>query len=169
MRSVLEDGHTALGLEGSDASKKIRSAEWDTCPHHLFTCDITAPFLITDISGKAMTFHCITQWEVLEHIPEDKIDIVIDNIQCHLAVDGIFVASIDMTPDGNPITGAIYHVTLKPESWWLARFAKAGLVPVVNHHFNKRDYVRGHGMGLKDWDPDDGDGFHVVLKKSLPL
>lgn len=167
VRSFLEDGYTAIGLEGSDASKKLRSAEWETCRHHLFTTDITAPFSITDDKGKALSFHCITQWEVLEHIPEDKLDVLFNNIKRHLADDGIFVGSVDMAPDGNPITGAVYHVTLKSESWWLARFAKAGLVPVSNHPFNTLDYVRGHGMGLKDWDPADLDGFHFVIKKSL--
>ncbi len=166
VRSFLEDGYLAIGLEGSDASKKLRSAEWDTCRHHLFTSDITAPFSISDVNGKAMTFLCITSWEVLEHISEDKLDVLLDNIKRHLAEDGIFVASIDMAPDGNPITGAVYHVTLQSKFWWLARFAKAGLMQVPRHHFDTRDYVRGHGMGLKDWDPADGDGFHVVLKKA---
>jgi len=166
VRSFLEDGYTAIGLEGSDASKKLRSAEWETCRHHLFTADITSPFSIADVSGKKMTFHCITAWEVLEHIPEDKLGDLLDNVRRHLTDDGIFVASIDMAPDGNPITGVVYHVTLESEPWWLARFAKAGLVPVPNHRFNKLDYVRGYGMGLKDWDPADGDGFHVVLKKA---
>lgn len=166
VRSFLEDGYTAIGLEGSDASKTLRSAEWETCRHHLFTSDITVPFSISDFCGKGMSFHCITQWEVLEHIPADKLDVLFDNIKRHLTDDGIFVASIDMAPDGNPITGAVYHVTLESETWWLARFAKAGLVPVPNHQFNTLDYVRGHGMGLKDWDPADRDGFHVVLKKS---
>ena len=167
VRSFLEDGYTAIGLEGSDASKKLRSAEWETCRHHLFTTDITASFSITDLNDQDMTFHCITQWEVLEHIPADKLDVLFDNINRHLADDGIFVGSIDMAPDGNPVTGAVYHVTLESESWWLARFAKAGLVPVTDHQFTTIDYVRGNGVGLKDWDPADGDGFHVVLKKSL--
>ena len=32
--------------------------------------------------------------------------------------------------------------------------------------FTTRDYVRGHGMGLTDWDPADGEGFHVVLRRA---
>jgi hypothetical protein len=42
--SFLEDGYTAIGLEGSDWSKKLRCGEWDTCPNHLLTCDITSTF-----------------------------------------------------------------------------------------------------------------------------
>jgi hypothetical protein len=87
------------------------------------------------------------------------------NIYNHLADDGIFVGSIDMTPDGNPITGAIYHQTLKPEVWWLEQFKQAGLEPVSINPFERLDYVRGHGQGLKDWDANEKEGFHVVLKK----
>jgi hypothetical protein len=32
--------------------------------------------------------------------------------------------------------------------------------------FTTRDYVRGHGMGLTDWDPADGEGFHLVLRRA---
>jgi hypothetical protein len=166
VRSFLEDGYTAIGLEGSDASKRLRSAEWDTCRHHLFTADITARFSISDKSGSGVDFHCITAWEVLEHIPQDKLDHLLDKISRHLAEEGIFVGSIDMAPDGNPMAGTVYHVTLQSERLWLERFAKAGLVPVPDHHFDTIDYVRGHGQGLKDWDPGDGDGFHVVLKRA---
>lgn len=166
VRSFLEDGFIAIGLEGSDESKKLRSAEWDTCPHHLFTCDITSSFRVRDLNGSQVKFHCITQWEVLEHIPEESLDILFENIRSHLTDDGIFVASIDMAQDGNPITGATYHVTLKPREWWLSKFSDAGLIPVLSHNFETTDYVRGHGMGLKDWDPADGEGFHVVLKKA---
>jgi hypothetical protein len=44
---------------------------------------------------------------------------------------------------------------------------KAGLIEVQKHLFTTRDYVRGHGMGLADWDPADGEGFHLVLKRSI--
>lgn len=165
VKSFLEDGHTAVGLEGSDWSKKLRSGEWDTIPHHLLTSDITSRFQLRDRDGNPMTFHCITAWEVLEHIPADKLPALIDNIGRHLASDGIFAGSVDTVPDANPITGAVYHATLQPKSWWLEQFGKAGMVECINHIFTTRDYVRGHGMGLTDWDPADGEGFHLVLRR----
>ena len=163
VKSFLEDGYTAIGLEGSDISKRLRSAEWDTVPYHLFTCDIASPFLVRDSSGKQAKFHCITAWDVLEHIPESKLPQLFENIKLHLAQDGIFVCSIDTQPDGNPLTGAIYHVTIHDKGWWLNRFEEAGLVEIKSP-FRKEDYVRGNGVGLKDWDPNDGDGFHIVLQ-----
>ncbi len=165
VKSFLEDGHIAVGLEGSDWSKKLRSGEWDTCPHHLLTCDITSMFQLRDRDRIPMTFQCITAWEVLEHIPSDKLPALIDNISRHLADDGIFAGSVDTVPDANPITGAVYHATLQPKGWWLEQFAKAGMVECTDHIFTTRDYVRGHGMGLTDWDPADGEGFHLVLRR----
>jgi SAM-dependent methyltransferase len=163
VQSILEDGYTAIGIEGSDFSRKLRSGAWDTCPHHLFTGDITAGFKLRERAGDPMQFHCITAWEVLEHIPAEKLPGLLDNIARHLSPDGIFVASVDTVPDANPTIGAVYHVTLQGKPWWLAQFAKFGLVECKNCPFTTRDYVRGHGMGLEDWDPADGEGFHLVL------
>ncbi len=166
VHSFIRDGHTALGLEGSDISKRLGTGEWGVIPHHLFTCDITKPFTIQSVDGQTADFHCITAWEVLEHIPERELDTLIENIVRHLKPDGIFVGSVNFLPDGDPLTGAVYHVTLHDKEWWLEKFHIHNLVPVEAHPFIKQDYVRGHGQGLKDWDPDDGDGCHLVLRKN---
>jgi 2-polyprenyl-3-methyl-5-hydroxy-6-metoxy-1,4-benzoquinol methylase len=165
VRSLLEDGYEAVGVEGSDISERLRSGEWDAIPYHLFTADATAPFSFVDRSGRALLFDCVTAWEVLEHIPEEKLPGLFANITENLAPDGIFVGSIALFPDGDPLTGAIYHVTLHEPAWWLDHFRAAGLEPVQDHPFRTEDYVRGHGRGLQDWDPADGDGVHVVMRK----
>jgi 2-polyprenyl-3-methyl-5-hydroxy-6-metoxy-1,4-benzoquinol methylase len=166
VKSFLEDGYVAVGVEGSDWSKKLRSAEWDTIPHHLLTSDITRPFEIRTLAGEPVRFHCVTAWEVLEHIPMEKLLFLIQNITKHLTSDGIFVASVDTAPDSNPVTGAVYHATLRPKRWWLDQFEKFGLFECDKHFFTTRDFVRGHGMGFIDWDPADGEGFHLVLSRS---
>lgn len=178
VRSVLEDGFTAIGLEGSSIPKKFKLQEWKNCPHHLFTCDISDYFFIKRVPRiekkrgrwgkeklKLAKFHCITMWEVLEHIPEDKLAILFRNIFNHLSSQGIFVASIDTSPDGNPLIGATYHHTVKPKNWWLNQFDIAGFTKVKNHKFKAEDYVRGHGLDFLNWHPSDGEGFHVVLRK----
>ena len=165
VKSFLADGYTAIGVEGSDASQRLRSAEWDTIPYHLFTADITEPFrIIRADSGASVKFDVVTCWEVLEHIPETGLVSLLRNIRHHLTPSGIFVGSVATFPDGNPVTGAVYHVTLRPRNWWLDRFREQGFVELERIPFETRDYVRGHGMGLRDWDPADGDGFHLVLK-----
>lgn len=167
VRSILEDGYEAIGIEGSDVSQRLRSGEWDTIPHHLFTADAITPFSFTDREMVPLRFDCITAWEVLEHIPEDRIAGFLSNVVSNLLPDGIFVASVAVFPDGDPVTGAIYHLTVRDQPWWLARFHEAGLVPSDSHLFETRDYVRGHGVGLQDWDPADGYGFHIVAVKAV--
>jgi hypothetical protein len=171
VRSFLDNGDLAIGLEGSDISKNLKLAEWNICIHHLFTADITEPFFIYKISenenfNSLIKFDCITAWEVLEHLPEHKLSTFIENITNHLEEEGIFVASVDIEPDGNPITGAVYHLTCKPKTFWIDTFAKKGLLETKKHNFVKQDYVRGHGLDLRNWDPDEGGGFHLVLQKN---
>jgi len=167
VKTFHEDGYTAVGIDGSDAPRKLRSAEWDTIPHHLFTADISKPFTLREVAtNETAQFDCVTAWEVLEHIPEERLPDLFDNIARHMAPGGIFVGSVAVFPEANLATGAVYHVCIHERDWWLGRFGRAGLVSLDDHPFETRDFVRGHGMGLKDWDPNDGDGFHVVLRKS---
>ncbi len=165
VRSFLQDGHTAIGLEGSDAPKRMQTGEWGTIPFNLYTCDITRPFRVT-LGGQPFQFDVITAWEVLEHIPETSVAGLIDSISLHLRPGGYFIGSVDLLPDGNPLTGAVYHLTLKPASWWEQRFREKQLVKVQPCPFAPEDMVRGNGLSLKDWSPDDSSGIHLVLQKA---
>lgn len=166
VRSFLEDGHVAIGVEGSDHSKRLRSGEWDTIPYHLFTADVTKPFHVTDWKGEPFKFDLVTAWEVLEHIPREVLPGFIDNVARHLPSGGCFIGSVDLLPDGNPLTGAVYHRTLESPAWWLKQFADRGFVPVEGHPFAPEDMVRGNGLTFKDWWPGDGNGIHLVLRKA---
>lgn len=165
VKSFLADGHQAIGVEGSDLSRRLRSGEWDTIPFHLFTGDITKPFTVRDTVGNPVQFDVITAWEVLEHIPAAILSGLLRNIFNHLKPGGRFFCSIDLLPDGNPLTGAIYHQTLESPSWWVAQFEKEGFVQDENHGLITEDMVRGNGLSLKDWRPEDGGGTHLVMQK----
>jgi SAM-dependent methyltransferase len=165
VRSVIEDGHTAVGLEGSDVSRRLQTGEWGTIPFHLFTCDITRPFEVTSAGGERVAFDVVTAWEVLEHIPKDLIASLVDNIHAHLRPGGYFIGSVATFPDANPLRNAVYHVTLESRSWWLDQFIRKGFREVTNHGFMTPDWVRGSGLHLTDWSPEDGAGFHMVVQK----
>lgn len=167
VRSILKDGHCAVGIEGSDVPGRFGYGEWRSIPNHLFTADLTKPFTLTRCDGTTARFDAVTAWEVLEHIEERDLGVVLDNIVRHLAPGGYFVCSIDTWPDENPLTGARYHRTLKPREWWEELCRSRGLRTPERRVFEAEDMVRGNGLSLKDWHPDDGGGFHLVLCKPL--
>jgi len=158
-------GHEAVGLEGSDLNRRTVRAHWGVIPSHLFTCDATQPFQFQSVgSGLPFKFDLITCWEVLEHIPERSLEQFFRNIKSHLEDGGLFVASVATFEDRDPASGAVWHVTVKPESWWMRILAASGLRPQPGR-FEHEDFVRGSGNPTaSDWDARKSPemGFHIV-------
>lgn len=163
VKSILDDGGFAVGIEGSDYSKVRRRAEWATIPDNLFTADATEPFEIeenyTIPSGfsflpmyRLVKFNVITAWEFWEHIAEDKIAAVADNIKRHLAPNGFFIGTIADTPDIQDGVQTAVHQTVQPLQWWANRFNELGfkLDIGIERHFG-RDLVRqcSHPIALR--------------------
>jgi SAM-dependent methyltransferase len=168
VRSLLDQGHFAVGLEGSDYPLVNQTMEWSTIPRHLFTCDITKPFRLTDrATNQPLAFDAITGWEVMEHIPQEELAGLFENIDRHLSPDGVLLFSIATFLDWDPSTGVVWHVTVKPRTWWEDRFAEFGFEVEEDHPFGKDDWLRGSGQCRGDWHEDEGLGFHVVLRRKV--
>ena len=165
VRSLLEDGHLAVGLEGSDYPWLMQKDEWGMIPHHLHTCDVTKPFAVRDgVTGARMQFDAITAWELMEHIPEETLPTLLENIRSHMAPDGWLFCSIATFLDVDEKHGWVYHVTVKPREWWVEQFAKAGLEATEQSVIGKHDWVRGSGHCYGDWTEEMGLGFHLALR-----
>ena len=68
VKSCIDEGSMAVGIEGSDYSRKLRRAEWRTIPDHLFTADLTAPFEVLGectAGEKRIQFDVITAWNYM--------------------------------------------------------------------------------------------------------
>ncbi|HVK15410.1 MAG TPA: methyltransferase domain-containing protein [Fimbriiglobus sp.] len=167
VRSLLDEGYFAVGLDGCDVPRTRRLGEWGTIPHHLFNCDVTRPFILRDrATGEPLRFDAITAWELLEHIPDGDLDRLMANILAHLTPDGYFLCSVSTIEDGNPEVGAVYHVTVQSREWWLDRLAGVGLEPVTDHPIGTDDWVRGSGNCRLDRRvEEEGVGFHLVLRR----
>lgn len=142
VKDCIDDGCLAVGLEGSDFSKKLGRAEWRTIPEYLFTCDIGKPFCVA-ADNEPMLFDVITSWGVLEHLPNtEDVNGVIQNIHRHLAPGGLAILCISTQHD--IVEGIEYHQTVQPRQWWLDKFAAAGLIdrPEYLKYFNTQ-FVRG--------------------------
>lgn len=156
VKDCIDDGHHAVGLEGSDYSLRIGRAEWATIPQFLFTCDITAPLQLRDANGPVKV-DLITGWEFMEHIPTDSIGAICANAAKHLNAGGLLIFSIaDFRDEAN---GVVYHQTVQPKAWWIDKFRTLGFT----HHENLaqyfgNDWIRGEYQGSQ--------GFHVVMTRN---
>lgn len=166
VKSILNQGGFAVGVDGSDYSKLRKRAEWATIPNKLFTADITEPFqLWVDENGQEhpIQFNVITAWEVMEHIHKDKLYNVFENISRHLSPHGVVIMSI--SPNEEIIQGVRLHQTIESRDWWISKFWEFGLehLEQVLAYFGN-DWVRGE---------DNAPGsFHLVMTRngeSLPF
>lgn len=168
-------GHCGVGLEGSDYALRNLRAEWRTIPRNLFTCDISRPFELLDAqTGEPFKADVISMWEVLEHIPSDRLPVLFKNIRDHLADDGLFVGSVATFADHHE--GVQYHATLEPRAWWEEALRENGLVVTTEPIFDRFDYCRGIGRDAVDSSYYDETfdttgiaqrrpGFHVVARR----
>lgn len=161
-------GHEAVGLEGSDESFRQQRAHWRVIPKNLFTCDVTKPFTLKK-DGIRKEFDVISAWEMLEHIGESDLDILLKNIKDHLKIGGIFVGSIANWDDIDEKTGVNWHVNLHPYEWWSEKFKKFGF-EIITEKFSPHDMARGtynpphcYELPAESYDPKKD--FYIVAKK----
>jgi SAM-dependent methyltransferase len=158
VKSIIDQGGLAVGVEGSDYSKVRRRAEWATIPDHLFTADATWPFQILEIDGAGREapakFNCITGWEFIEHIAPDRLAGVAKNILRHLATPGVVIMSV--SPKEEVINGVRLHQTVANKDWWVHQFRMLGM---ITHDkmlsFFGNDYVR--------WEANAQYSFHLIM------
>ncbi len=158
VKSCIDDGHFAVGIEGSTFSKDHKRSAWAIIPDYLFTCDITRPFEIVfqaNADEHKIGFDVVTSWEVMEHIKEEDLPGLASNVHAHLAPGGLWIMSVANSED---IRGGVrLHQTVKPRHWWQQKFQSLGFTPVEQHKaYFARQFVRGARV-------DNEESFHFVL------
>jgi predicted TPR repeat methyltransferase len=130
VEAMLNKGHNAFGIDGSDAQKKQGLNSWGRIPERLFNADITEPFhFIEEETNEKVKFDVISAWDVMEHLYEDKLPGFCKNINNNLKSDGFFVCGIaDFEDEG-------YHITLHNKEWWVDMFDKHGLKLISDDFF----------------------------------
>ncbi len=162
VKDCLDQGHTAVGLEGSDYSKKQQRAEWATIPEHLFTCDVSRPFELSCLvesnhETTPVQFDVITAWEFIEHIKEENLPQVCQNALRHLRPGGLWIMSV--SPNHEVIDGRVLHQTVQSAGWWLNFFKQQGFQnhPELVQYFDC-DWVRGPLQNAPG-------SFHLILTR----
>jgi hypothetical protein len=85
--------------------------------------------------------------DVMEHIPENQVDAVLDNILEYSRHVFLQISTVDDVFGGHPKIGEDLHVTVRPYQWWLKKLVSKD---VVVHHSNDLGnaaifYVTGWG------------------------
>lgn len=158
VQSLREMNVEAVGVEGSDYSKKMGRAAWSKIPGCLFTADITRPFLLLDID-RLYRFDVVTAWEVLEHLTDEGLDGLALNIHAHLRPKGLFIGSVNTASD--LFEGIEYHLSVHPEGWWRSWFHLYG--------FEARDDLRDaiHPNWVRGPNTDGASSVPLVMQKRL--
>ena len=98
---------------------------------------------------------------------EAALESFFQNVRAHLRDDGLFVASVATFEDFDPATGAHWHKTVKPKSWWIEKCEAFGFEE-VELSFAIADFPRGSGNPTSpDWNVKTNPemGFHLVLRQ----
>lgn len=141
VNGMLERGHNAVGLEGSDHCLNLKPEvllklgalplgfqNWQNHANkNLFTCDITYDYEVQN-DNKLMQFDLITCFDVMEHFYEDRIDKFLEMVSKHLKPNGIFAANIalfSVVKDKILEEGHVeYHKSLFPPEKWYSMLGK---------------------------------------------
>ncbi len=120
------------------------------------TDDVKIEFTENGIDFHPMRYDIVTSWEFMEHIHERDIPKIIENVDRHLAVNGLWVMSVASIDD--IVNGVNYHQTVKPRDWWVSFFEKYGYLTREDlvRYFNN-DWVRGPLQGA--------DSFHLIVQR----
>jgi SAM-dependent methyltransferase len=161
VKSCIDDGNFAVGIEGSTFSRDHKRSAWAMIPDYLFTCDISRPFQLSlkGDSQERVKFDVVTSWEVLEHIREEGLATLAANVHAHLIPGGLWIMSV--TNEEDVRGGVRLHQTVKPKAWWRDKFISLGFEPLEPHRsYFARQYVRGVRI-------DNEEHFHFVLTNDV--
>lgn len=136
--SFVEKGHDAYGLEGSDYSLKIGRAAWSVIPNRLFTCDISRDFTIYR-NKEIVLFDIIMSFEVMEHIPYDRLNMYFENIYKHMNSKTLFIGSFTTTRSKKY---PHHHQTIMSKKSWLKHMDRLKLFKLVDLKWRSDEYLR---------------------------
>lgn len=144
VKTCIDEGRIAVGLEGTDFNKNEKKFEWATIPDNLFTCDVTKPFTLHTGNNEPYQFDIITAWEFFEHIEIPDLHSLMINLKRHLTSNGLIICSIDGNPYPLRRNRKIdLHRTVMPRNWWGKNFKAYSLFeePTIEEYFTKH-YLR---------------------------
>ncbi len=146
MRALIEECGNEFSVHGFDIAENCLDPFFDKIKNDILTVGV-----LWNAEDFNKEYDAIICSDVLEHIPTEKVGLVLDNfyrctkIFCYL--------SIALLPDdfGPKIIGQPLHLTVKEPNWWITQIEKAGFK-------NPQHITEKHPNGYETW-------LHVFLHK----
>ncbi len=146
MRTLIEEYGDEFSVHGFDIAENCLDPFFDKIKNDILTIGV-----LWDEKDFNKKYDAIICADVLEHIPTEKVKLVLDNL-CRCTKIFCYL-SIALFPDdfGPMIVGQPLHLTLKEPNWWITQIQKAGFI-------NLRHITEKHPNGTEIW-------LHVLLFK----
>ena len=146
MRALIEECGEEFSVHGFDIAENCLDHFFDNIKNQILTVGV-----LWDKNDFNKEYDAIICCDVLEHIPTEKIEPVLENF-CRCAKKLCYF-SIALQDDdfGLPTIGKQLHLTVKKPDWWIEQIEKAG--------FNRpRYFTEKTPDGIETW-------LHVIIAK----
>lgn len=146
MRALMEECGDEFSVHGFDIAENCLDTFFDKTRNYVLTVGV-----LWDRKDFDKKYDAIICADVLEHIPTEKVELVLDNF--YRCTKTFCYLSIALLPDdfGPMIIGQPLHLTIKEPSWWITQIKKAGFE-------NPQHITEKHTNGQETW-------LHVFLFK----
>lgn len=104
------------------------------------------------------TFDLVISFEVLEHIPRERLDAFITTIQTHMGPRSLFLGTASLQDDLD------VHVTVEARPFWLRTFAERGLLETRRHAEYEQTLGANHPF---NWSPLNSNVF-ALERRAVP-
>ena len=146
MRALIEQCGNEFSVHGFDIAENCLDYFFDEIKNDILTVGV-----LWDREDFNKEYDAIICCDVLEHIPTEKVELVLDNfyrctkIFCYLSI------ALQHDCFGPEIIGRPLHLTVKEPNWWLSKIREAGFN-------NLRYFTEEDPKGIEIW-------LHIFLFK----
>jgi SAM-dependent methyltransferase len=146
MRALIEESGNEFSVHGFDIAENCLDPFFDKMKKDILTVGV-----LWDKQDFNKEYDAIICCDVLEHIPTEKIDLVLENFYRCSKILCYFSIALQDDDFGLPTIGTQLHLTVKKPDWWIEQIKKAGFK-------EPRYFTEKTPEGTETW-------LHVILAK----
>ena len=140
MRALIEECGNEFSVHGFDIAENCLDPYFDAIKNDILTVGV-----LWNKEDFNKEYDAIICCDVLEHIPTEKVELVLGNFCCCAKIFCYLSIALQQDHFGPKIIGKPLHLTVKEPDWWLSKIKNAGFNNP--RHFIEKDR-NGHEIWL---------------------